>query len=87
MRVCHTLIRMGVSCADVIFATQEVISRYMKGGSKVYMCLYDLQKVFDSQTYDTCIWIPEFSEKIPGLTWESNPHLHNSGVMLYHLSY
>ena len=27
----------------------------------------------------------EFSEKIPGLRLESNPHLHNSGVMLYHL--
>ena len=39
------------------------------------------------QTYDTCIRILEFSEKIPGLRWESNPHLHNSGVMLYHLSY
>ena len=36
-----------------------------------------------SQTYDTCIRILEFSEKIPGLRWESNPHLHNSGVMLY----
>ena len=27
------------------------------------------------------------SQKIPGLRWESNPHLHNSGVMLYQLSY
>ena len=39
------------------------------------------------QTYDTCIRVLEFSEKIPGLRWESNPHLHNSGGMLYHLSY
>ena len=43
--------RRGVSCADAIFATQEVISRYLKGGSKVYMCLYDLQKAFDSVEY------------------------------------
>ena len=28
-----------VSCANAIFATQEVISRYLKGGSRVYMCL------------------------------------------------
>ena len=40
--------RKGVSCADAVFATQEVINRYLQEGSKVYMCLYDLQKVFDS---------------------------------------
>ena len=40
--------RKGVSCADAIFATQEVINRYLQEGSKVYMCLYDLQKAFDS---------------------------------------
>ena len=40
--------RKRVSCADAIFATQEVINRYLQGGSKVYMCLYDLQKAFDS---------------------------------------
>jgi len=32
-----------VSCADAIFGTQEVIAKYLKGGSRVYMCLYDLQ--------------------------------------------
>lgn len=40
--------RKNVSCADAIFATQEVINRYLQEGSKVYMCLYDLQKAFDS---------------------------------------
>ena len=34
--------RKGVSCEDAIFATQEVIARYLRGGSQVYMCLYDL---------------------------------------------
>ena len=29
-----------VSCSDATFATQEVIARYLKGGSRVYMCLY-----------------------------------------------
>ena len=29
-----------VSCADAIFATQEVIARYLRGGSEVFMCLY-----------------------------------------------
>ena len=40
-----------VSYADSIFATQEVIAKYLKGGSRVYMCLYDLQKAFDSMEY------------------------------------
>ena len=40
--------RKGVSCADAIFATKEVINRYLQEGNKVYMCLCDLQKAFDS---------------------------------------
>ena len=47
---------------------------------------------------DTSVWILakpmtlvygswNFSEKIPGPRWESNPHLHNFGVVLYYLSY
>ena len=44
----QTAYRKGVSCADAIFATQEGINRYLQEGSKVYMCLYDLQKAFDS---------------------------------------
>jgi len=43
--------RITETCADAIFATQEVITRYLKGGSRVYMCLYDLQKAFDSIEY------------------------------------
>ena len=40
-----------VSCANVIFSTQEVIARYLRGESEVFMCLYDLQRVFDSTEY------------------------------------
>ena len=43
--------RKKMSCADAIFATQAVIARYLNGGSTVYMCLYDLQKAFDSIEY------------------------------------
>ena len=43
--------KKGVSCADAIFATQEAIARYLRDGSKVYMCLFDLQKAFDSIEY------------------------------------
>ena len=49
--IIQTAYRKSVSCADAIFATQEVIARYLRGGSRVYMCLYDLQKAFDSIEY------------------------------------
>ena len=42
----QTAYRKSVSCADAIFATQEVIARYLKGS----MCLYNLQKAFDLVT-------------------------------------
>ena len=43
--------RKGVACADAIFATQEAITWYLRSSSKVYMCLFDLQKAFDSIEY------------------------------------
>ena len=41
----------GVSCAEAIFSTMEVISTYSQCSEKVYMCFYDLQKAFDSIQY------------------------------------
>ena len=43
--------RKAGSCSDAIFVTQEAIAMYLRGGSPVYMCLYDLQKAFDSTEY------------------------------------
>ena len=43
--------RKAVSCSDAIFAKQEIIARYLRGRGPVYMCLYDLQKNFDSVEY------------------------------------
>ena len=40
-----------ISCADAIFATQETIARYARQGSCVFMCLYDLEKAFDTVEY------------------------------------
>ena len=31
--------------------SQEVIARYLNSGDRVFMCLYDLQKAFDSVKY------------------------------------
>ena len=40
--------RKGVSCTNAIFATQDILLRFLKEKCSVYMCLYDLQKVFHS---------------------------------------
>ena len=57
--------RRAVSCADAIFATQEVIARYLREGSRVYMCLYDLQKAFDSVEYPVQL----FDAGVNGKMW------------------
>ena len=36
-------------------ATQEAISRYVQGGDRVFMCLYDLSKAFDSVEYSVLL--------------------------------
>lgn len=40
--------RKHVDCAYAIFASQELIARYISEGSTVHTCLFDLQKAFDS---------------------------------------
>ena len=40
-----------VSYDDAIFATQEVIVKYVHDSSSVFRCLHDIQKVFDSVMY------------------------------------
>lgn len=47
-RVNQTAYRRPVGCTDAIFATQETIAKHVREGSAVHMCLYDLQKAFDS---------------------------------------
>ena len=47
--------RKHVSCADTIFATQEVINWYLLEGGKIYMCLYDLEKAFYSVEFSVLL--------------------------------
>ena len=60
--------RKKVSCADAIFATQEAIARYRRGGSRVFMCLYDLQKAYDSVEYAVLL-DRLFEVGVNGRTW------------------
>ena len=64
----QTAYQRRVSCADAIFATQEGIARYVREGSGVHMCLYDLEKAFDSIEYPV-LFNRLFEVGVNGKTW------------------
>ena len=41
----------GRSCADALFVTNETLHSFMCNGDSPYLCLYDLEKAFDSIEY------------------------------------
>ena len=47
----QTAYRKGVSCAEAIFSTLDVLSTYSNKNEKMHICFYDLQKAFDSIQY------------------------------------
>ena len=59
---------MKVSCLDTVFATQEVNSRYLKGRSLMFMCLYDMQKAFDSVKYSVLL-LGLYEAGVNGKVW------------------
>ena len=44
----QTAYQRSVSCADAIFSTQEALLKFVREGDDAYICLYDLEKAFDS---------------------------------------
>ena len=42
----------GNSYADAIFATLQVLSQFVNDGDKVYMCLYNMHKAYDSGIFN-----------------------------------
>ena len=44
----QTAYRKCSFCQDAIFATQEAILKVIRDGGEAYLCLYDLEKAFDS---------------------------------------
>ena len=47
--------QQGISCANAIFANQEVLLRFAKEGAHPYLCLYDLEKAFDTIEHATLL--------------------------------
>ena len=60
--------RKHVGCPDAIFATQELIARYISDGSTVHMCLFDLEKAYDSVEFAVLL-DRLFSIGVNGKTW------------------
>ena len=44
----QTAYQKGVSCMDAIFATQEALLTHYRDGGKPYLCIFDLEKAYDS---------------------------------------
>ena len=44
----QTAYRKGLSCSDATFATQEALLIHLREGGHPYLCLFDLEKAFDS---------------------------------------
>ena len=56
------------SCTDGIFLTNEVLKKLLQNGDSPYLCLYDLEKAFDSVEYDVLLH-HLYSTGINGKTW------------------
>ena len=44
----QTAYQKGLSCSDATFATQEALIAHLREGGHPYLCLFDLEKAFDS---------------------------------------
>ena len=71
--------RRHTGCNDTIFASQELIARYINEGSTVHMCLFDLQKAFDSVEFPVLL-DRLFSVGINGKTWRLITNWYAGGI-------
>ena len=51
----QTAYQRSVSCADAIFSTQEALLKFVREGDDAYLCLYDLEKAFDTIEFPTLL--------------------------------
>ena len=64
----QTAFRKYTGCTDAISATQELIARYISEGSTVHMCLFYIQRAFDSVEFPVLL-NRLFSIGINGKMW------------------
>ena len=64
----QTAYQKGISCADATFSTQEVLLNYIRQGSNSLLCLYDIEKAFDSVEFPVLL-DHLYSAGINGKAW------------------
>ena len=64
----QTAYRKGLSCSDAVFATQEALLTHLREGGHPYLCLFDLEKAFDSIELSTLL-TRLFATGISGKCW------------------
>ena len=73
----QTAYQKGISCADAIFATQEALLTHVRDGGKPFLCLYDIEKAFDS--VELPIMLKQlFSIGINGKLWRLLKHWYST---------
>ena len=73
----QTAYQKGISCADAIFATQEALLTHVRDGGKQFLCLYDIEKAFDS--VELPILLKQlFSIGINGKLWRLLKHWYST---------
>ena len=71
-------------CTDSIFATQEIIARYISDGSTVHMCLFGLQKAFNSVEFPVLL-DRLFSIGVNRKTWRLIRNWYVDGACFVHV--
>ena len=51
----QTAYQKGISCIDAIFATQETLTNHLRDVGQPYLCLFDIEKAFDSVEFPTLL--------------------------------
>ena len=75
----QTAYRRHIGCVEALFVTQEAIARYVEEGSPVYLCLYDLQKAYDSVEFPVLL-DRLYKAGVNGRTWRLIKDWYQDGV-------
>ena len=75
----QTAYQKGISCADAIFSTQEVLLNYIRQGESPFLCFYDIEKAFDSVEFPILLH-HLFSIGINGKSWRLIKSWYQSAV-------
>ena len=68
LNIPQTAYQKGLSCSDATFVTQETLFHHLREGGHPYLCLFDLEKAFDSIEH-SILFERLFSVGVNGKCW------------------